>query len=62
MVKKFLIALNNLQQMQETSSEISIQKTGEATSDLIGNKIADKVASVSKKSTKNYKRMKQMWT
>ena len=48
--------------MQETSSEISIQKTGEATSDLIGNKIADKVASVSKKSTKNYKRMKQMWT
>ena len=62
MVKKFLIALNNLQQMQETSSEISIQKTGEATRDLIGNKIADKVASVSKKSTKNYKRMKQMWT
>ena len=62
MVKEFLIALNNLQQMQETSSEISIQKTGEATRDLIGNKIADKVASVSKKSTKNYKRMKQMWT
>ena len=48
--------------MQETSSERSIQKTGEATRDLIGNKIADKVASVSKKSTKNYKRMKQMWT
>ena len=62
MVKNFLIALNNLQQMQETSSERSIQKTGEATRDLIGNKIADKVASVSKKSTKNYKRMKQMWT
>ena len=62
MVKNFLIALNNLQQMQETSSERLIQKTGEATRDLIGNKIADKVASVSKKSTKNYKRMKQMWT
>ena len=30
----------------------AIQKTAEATGDLIGNKIADKITSVSKKSTK----------
>ena len=34
----------------KTSSKRSIQKTAEATGDLIGNKIADKITSVSKKS------------
>ena len=33
----------------KTTSKKAIQKTGEATSDLIGNKIADKITSVSKK-------------
>ena len=37
----------------ETTSKRAIQKTAEATGDLIGNKIADKITSVSnKKSTK----------
>ena len=35
-----------------TASKRAIQKTAEATSDLVGNKIADKITSVSKKSTK----------
>ena len=35
-----------------TASKIAIQNTAEATSDFLGNKIADKIASVSKKSTK----------
>ena len=35
-----------------TASKRAIQKTAEATSDFRGNKIADKIASVSKKSTK----------
>ena len=34
----------------ETASKRVIQKTAEATGDLIGNKIADKITSVSKKS------------
>ena len=33
----------------ETASKRAIQKTAEATGDLIGNKIADKITSVSKK-------------
>ena len=33
----------------KTASKRSIQKTAEATGDLIGNKIADKITSVSKK-------------
>ena len=33
----------------KTASKRAIQKTAEATDDLIGNKIADKVTSVSKK-------------
>ena len=33
-----------------TSSKRAIQKTAEATGDLIGNKIADKITSASKKS------------
>ena len=36
----------------KTTSKRAIQKTGEATSDLVGNKIVDKITSVSKKSTK----------
>ena len=35
-----------------TTSKIAIQKTAEATGDLIGNKIAEKIISVSKKSPK----------
>ena len=35
----------------KTASKRAIQKSAEATSDLIGNKIADKITSVSKKST-----------
>ena len=42
MVKNFLIVLKNLQQR-------AIQKTAEATGDLIGNKTADKITSVSRK-------------
>ena len=36
----------------KTASKIAIQKTAEATGVLVGNKIADKITSVSKKSTK----------
>ena len=35
-----------------TASKISIQKTAEATGDLIANKIADKITSISKKPVK----------
>ena len=35
----------------KTASKRAIQKTPEATEDLIGNKIADKITSVSKKSS-----------
>ena len=35
-----------------TASKRAIQKTAEATGDLIGNKIADKINSISKKSNK----------
>ena len=36
----------------ETASKKAIQKTSETTGDLIGNKVADKITSVSKKSPK----------
>ena len=36
----------------KTASKRAIQKTAEAAGDLVGNKISDKIASVSKKSTK----------
>ena len=36
-----------------TASKRAIQKTAEATGDLIGNKIADKITSISKQSIKN---------
>ena len=47
MVKNFLIALKT--DAIKTASKRAIQKTAEATGDLIGNKIADKMTSVSKK-------------
>ena len=37
----------------KAASKRAIQKTAKATGDLVGNKIADKITSVSKKSTKN---------
>ena len=37
----------------KTASKRAIQKTAEATCDLIGNKIADKITSVSKKKSNN---------
>ena len=37
----------------KTASKRAIQKTAEATSDLIGNKIADKITSVFKKKSNN---------
>ena len=37
----------------KTTSKRAIQKTAEATGGLIGNKIADKIASVSKKKSNN---------
>ena len=36
----------------KTTSKRAIQKTAETTRDLIGNKIADKITSVSRKSAK----------
>ena len=36
----------------KTASKRAMQKTAGATGDLVGNKIADKITSVSKKSTK----------
>ena len=37
---------------KKTESKIAIQKTAEATGDLIGNEVADQITSVSKKSAK----------
>ena len=36
----------------KTASKRAIQKAAEATGDLVGNKIADRITSISKKSTK----------
>ena len=41
----------------KTSSKRGIQKTAKATGDLIGNKIADKITSVSKKSSAHSKKL-----
>ena len=50
MVKNFLIVLKkSTTDAIKTASKRAIQKTAEATSDLIGNKIAGQIASVSKK-------------
>ena len=43
----------------KTASKSAIQKTTEATGDLIGNKIADKITSVSKKPSNNNNNNKQ---
>ena len=46
----------------KTDSKRAIQKTAEATGDVIGNKIADKKTSVSKKSTKElHNNNDEMW-
>ena len=45
--------LNNLQQTLEACSKRVIQKIAEATDELIGNKIADRVIKVSKNSEQN---------
>ena len=53
MVKSFLIVLKkSTADAIKTASKRAIQKTAEATGGLIGNKIADKITKVSKKSTK----------
>ena len=51
MVKIFLIVLKATDAIKPTSKR-AIKKTAEATADLIGNKIADKITSVSKKPAK----------
>ena len=45
-------AKNSATDAIKTASKRAIQKTAEATGDLVGNTIADKITSVSKKSTK----------
>ena len=53
MVKNFLIVLKkSTTDAIKTASKRAIQKTAEATGDLIGNKMADKIKNVSKKSPK----------
>ena len=49
MVKNVLIVLKK----STTDAKKAIQNTAEATGDLIGNKIADKITSISKKSSNN---------
>ena len=45
--------LNMLKNQQETDSKRAIQKTAEATDDLIDNKITNKIIKVSKNSQQN---------
>ena len=47
-----LIQLKSPLQAIKTAPKRAILKTAEATGDVVGNKIADKITSVSKKSTK----------
>ena len=49
MVKNLISAKKPTTDAIKTVSKRAIQKTAEATSELIGNKIADKMTSVSKK-------------
>ena len=50
MVKSFLIVLKrSTTDAIKTAAKRAIQKTAEATSELIGNKIAEKITNVSKK-------------
>ena len=53
--KNFLIMLNNLQQMhlKLVQKKKKIQRTTEATGNLIGNKIANRITGVSKNSQQN---------
>ena len=51
--KRFDSAKTSITDAIKTASKRVIQKTAEATRDLIGNKIADKITSVSKKSNNN---------
>ena len=54
MVKKFLIVPKKpTTNATKTASKRAIQKTAEAAADLTGNKIADKIKSVSKNSYKD---------
>ena len=54
MVKNFLIVLKKYTtDAIKTASKRVIQKTAEATGDLIGNEIADKITNVSKKLSNN---------
>ena len=52
MVKNFLVVLKK-STTDAIASKRAIQKTQEATGDLIGNEIADKITSVSKKPSNN---------
>ena len=52
-VKKFLIMLNDLLQIQLKPHQKEYFKTAEGNGDLIGNKIADKITRASKTSPKN---------
>ena len=54
MVKNVLIILNNLQQMQLKRLRKESLKTAEATGDLIGNKITNRITKFSKNSRQNY--------
>ena len=50
--KRFASAKKSTTDAIRTASKRAIQKTAEGTDDLIGNKIADKITSVSKRSNK----------
>ena len=53
MIKNFLIVLKkSTADVIRTASKRAIQKTAELTGDMIGNEIADKITTFSKKSNK----------
>ena len=55
-VKNFLMVLKNFTtDAIKTASKRAIQKTAEASVDLIGNKIVDKITNLSKKSSAEFK-------
>ena len=53
MFKNFLSAKKPTTNAIKTASKRTIQKAAEATGDLIGNKIADKITSATKKQANN---------
>ena len=59
MVKNLSIVQKIYNRCNKTVSKRTIQEIAEATGDLIGNKIADKITSVSKKFTKKLQITKQ---